>query len=290
MNDLFNDEIEDALAAVESPFTHIGDIKANMHTRPLKSGFRELEKFEILRAGEPDLVILGARPGNGKTAFLVQTLKYVAQHEGTAIMFSLEMSKEQLKRRILADESNTDIKKLQHLSDDRIGIVDKRLHDTTPFLVDDTKGLDINNLRARVLAYRKKHPIAIVGVDYLQIVRTSTGRSKREEILEVTEGLKQLANDVGCPVLAVAQMSREIEKRQQMSRGAKPVMSDLQECGGIENWADQIAFLDAAWRRDPARAGEVDFFVEKNRHGNTGRFVLLFEGAQTRFKDFEGGL
>lgn len=290
MSDIFNDDIDEKLAAAEAPFTHIADIKANMTTRPLKSGFKDLEKFEILRAGEPDLVILGARPGNGKTAFLVQALKHVAQHEGTAIMFSLEMSKEQLKRRVLADESNTDIKKLQHLSEDRIGAVDKRLLSTTPFFVDDTKGLDINNLRARVLAYRKTHKVAIVGVDYLQIVRTSTGRSKREEILEVTEGLKQLANDINCPILAVAQMSREIEKRQQMSKTAKPVMSDLQECGGIENWADQIGFLDAAWRRDPARANEVDFFVEKNRHGMTGKFTLLFDGAQTRFSDFQGGL
>jgi len=290
MSDLFDDEIDEKLAQAEAPFTHIGDIVANMHTRPLNSGFRELEKFEILRHAEPDLVILGARPGNGKTAFLVQTLKHIAQNEGTAIMFSLEMSKEQLKKRILADESNTDIKKLHNLSQDKIGIVDGRLKSGTPFLVDDTKGLDINNLRARVLAYRKRHPISIVGVDYLQIVRTSTGRSKREEILEVTEGLKQLANDIGCPVLAVAQMSREIEKRQQMSKAAKPVMSDLQECGGIENWADQIAFLDAAWRRDPARAREVDFYVEKNRHGNTGRFVLEFLGEQTKFKDFEPGL
>src|SRR5690606_14408746 len=111
------------------------------------------------------------------------------------------------------------------------------------------------------------------------------GSDKRTQIGSVAEGLKQLAKDLNCPVIALAQMSREIEKRQALSKSARPVMSDLQECGLVENWSDQILFLDGAGKRDPSRAGQVDAFIAKNRHGAIGEFVLAFDGSTTTFKD-----
>ena len=278
------DDFDARMAAFEVPAKRFGSVKLNLTARPLKCGLVALERYEYLRAAEPDLVVVGARPGNGKTSFLVQTMLHVARHEGPTMMFSLEMATSQLLKRAVAAESGVPIRHLRNAgakADAAQAAIDK-----APFFVDDTKGLDINTLRARVLDMHKRTPLAAVGVDYLQIVRTSGGRSKREEVAEAAEGLKKLAEDIQAPVVALAQMSRDIEKRQQLSKTARPTMSDLQECALIENWADMILFLDGAGKRDPSRAGQVDVYGAKHRHGEAADFVLFFQGETTRFSDF----
>lgn len=281
-----SDELEQELAAFEAPARRLGSIPLKTATRPLKTGFKDMERYGYCRFGEPDLVIVGARPGNGKTSFLVQLLLNIARNEGATMMFSLEMSGEQLIRRALASELGHDNTKLHLVSEERMQRARGKLSEA-PFFVDDSKGMDINLLRARAMDMNRRNKLAAVGVDYLQIVGTEEGWSKRDEVMEVAKGLKTLADDLACPVIALAQMSREIEKRQQLSKSARPVMSDLAECGGLEAWADQILFLDAAWRRDPARAGEVDVTGAKNRHGNAASFILKFDGPTTRFSDQE---
>lgn len=282
--------IESRLEAFEVPARRLGSIPVKMSTRPLRTGFRDMEKNGYVRFGEPDLVIVGARPGNGKTSFLVQLLLNIAKSEGPTMMFSLEMSGEQLIRRAIASETGQDNTRLHLLSQSRMESAQASINQL-PFFVDDTKGMEINLLRSRALDLKKRHGLVAVGVDYLQIVGTGEGWSKRDEVMQVAEGLKKLAEDLQAPVIALAQMSRNIEQRQQQSKTAKPMMSDLAECGGLESWADQILFLDGAWKRDPSRAGEVDVTVAKNRHGNTVDFILNFDGPTTRFSDFgnEGG-
>lgn len=283
-------DLDARLAAFEVPARRLGSIPVKMNTRPLKTGFAAMERYGYVRAGEPDLVIVGARPGNGKTSFLVQLLLNIAKTEGPTMMFSLEMSGEQLIRRAIASETGQDNTKLHLLTASRMASAQAAVN-SLPFFVDDTKGMEINLLRSRALDLKKRHGgLAAVGVDYLQIVGTAEGWSKRDEVMEVAKGLKKLSEDIGAPVIALAQMSREIERRQQQSKTAKPMMSDLAECGGLESWADQILFLDAAWRRDPSRAGQVDVTVSKNRHGNAADFILNFDGPTTRFSDFEEGL
>lgn len=283
------DEIEAKLLEAEVPARRFGSIPLDLKTRPLRSGFAAMEQYDYLRAGQPDLVVVGARPGNGKTSFLVQALLNIAKNEGPTMLFSIEMAGEQLMKRAMAAESGTPIKQLHMLSPARQEAARAAI-EAAPFFCDDTKGIDINTLRARAMDFNRRSKLAAVGVDYLQIVRTQAGRSRTEEVMQAVEGLKQLAHDIGAPVIALAQMSREIEKRQQLSKTARPVMSDLADCGGIERWADQILFLDGAGKYDPSRAGEVDVTAAKNRHGETRNFILRFDGATTRFSDMEEGI
>lgn len=281
-------ELQQRLDAFEIKARRFGSVSYRIEQRALRSGFKALMEDDYLRAGEPDFVVVGARPGTGKTAFLVQTLVNIARNEGPTMLFSLEMAAEQLRKRSMAAETGTPIRLLHLLSDAKKAAADEAMN-AIPFFVDDSRSLDINQLRAAAMDMHRRQPLVAVGVDYLQLVK-SAGRDKREQVGNVAEGLKQLALDIKAPVIALAQMSREIEKRQQLSKSARPTMSDIQESSLVENVADQILFLDGAGKRDPLRAGEVDCFAAKNRHGICRDFVLFFQGDTTKFSDFEGGL
>lgn len=281
-------ELQQRLDAFEIKARRFGSVSYRTEQRALRSGFSCLEQDDYLRAGEPDLVIVGARPGTGKTSFVVQALVNIARSEGPTLLFSLEMSSEQLRKRSMSAETGTPISQLHMLSQTKLEAANAAM-DAIPFFVDDTRSLDILQLRASALAVHRKHPLKAVGVDYLQLVK-SLGRDKREQVGNVAEGLKQLALDIRAPVIALAQMSRDIEKRQQTSKSARPTMSDIQESSLVENVADQILFLDGAGKRDPLRAGEIDVYAAKNRHGRCRDFILFFAGDTTKFSDFEGGL
>jgi replicative DNA helicase len=281
-----SDDLDALLDAFEVKARRFGSVKADLSVRSLESGIRGLDQYGILRSERPDLFVIGARPGNGKTSFLVQILRSIAKADGYTMMFSLEMDAGQLMMRALASETGVATDRLGALQEGRRAAAEAKINQEN-FYVDDTSGIDINTLRARVMDFKKRHKLVAVGVDYLQIVSAGEKRSKREEVGEVGAGLKQLAKDINCPVIALAQMSREIEKRQQLSKTARPVMSDLQECSLIENWADQIMFLDGAGKRDPSRQGQIDAYIAKNRHGATGDFILTFDGKTTKFSDYE---
>ena len=286
MSDTPFDELDARLDAFEMPGKKLGSVKVDLSVRPQRTGFKAFDRHMLIRADRPDLCVIGARPGNGKTSFLVQVLRNLTKSENkTALMFSLEMDASQLKQRSLASEAGVAIDRLPFVDPARLDAAESRLEAEMLF-VDDQSGLDVNTLRARAMAYNRKYGLTAVGVDYIQIVRAEGG-DRRTAIGNVAEGLKQLAKDLNAPVIALAQMSREIEKRQSLSKNARPVMSDLQDCGLLENWADQILFLDGAGKRDPSRAGQVDAYVAKNRHGPTGDFILAFDASLTRFTDFE---
>lgn len=274
------------LEAFELPAKRLGSVEVDLSVRPQRTGFSSFDRNYIIRHERPDLCVIGARPGNGKTSFLVQVLRNITKAgEGAALMFSLEMDAGQLKQRALASEMGVAIDRLRHATPESVKAAEGRLTQEDLF-VDDQSGVDINTLRARAMSYGKRHKLAAIGVDYIQIVG-GEGNDARSRIANVAQGLKQLAKDLNVPVVALAQMSREIEKRQSVSKTAKPVMSDLQDCGLVENWADQILFLDGAGKRDPSRAGQVDCYLVKNRHGPTDEFVLAFEASLTRFSDFQ---
>lgn len=278
-------DLDDLFDSFEVPAKRFGSVKADLAVKGLCTRLTAFDRFCLLREDKPDLLVIGARPGNGKTSFLVQLLREVAKSDGHTLMFSLEMASSQLKMRAMAAETGTPSDRLHMLSEAKYAAAEARL-DTENFYVDDTGGIDINTLRARAMDFKKRHPLKAIGVDYIQIVKAE-GQDKRAKVGAVAEGLKQLAKDLNCPVIALAQMSREIEKRQQLSKSARPSMSDLQECALLENWSDQILFLDGAGKRDPMRQGQIDCYIAKNRHGATGDFVLSFDGATTRFTDYE---
>jgi replicative DNA helicase len=195
---------DDELKSFEVPARRLGSIPVKMETRALKTGFKDMERYGYGRFNEPDLVIIGARPGNGKTSFLVQLLLNIAKSEGPTMMFSLEMSGEQLIRRAISSELGQDNNRLHLVQPERMAAASKRINES-PFFVDDTKGMDINLLRSRALDLQRHYgSLAAVGVDYLQIVSTSEGWSKRDEVMEVAEGLKKLAEDLKAPVFATS--------------------------------------------------------------------------------------
>lgn len=285
------------------------NISGNVSELPMKvprkkSAIRQQVKdvtnvgFTVQSLGEGDyygfeidgdhLFLLGDFTVTHNTSFLVQVLRQIARAgEGHTLMFSLEMDTAQLVLRGLTAEAGCPSDRLHMLSPAKIDAAQAVL-DADNFYVDDMSGIDINTLRARAGAFAKRHKIAAIGVDYVQIVRACERQGdKRQEVGEVAAALKQLAKDLSCPVVALAQMSRSIEQRQQQNKAARPSMSDLAECSLVENWADQILFLDGAGKRDPLRAGQIDCYIAKNRHGPAGEFVLAFDGETTRFTDFE---
>lgn len=281
------DEFDQKIYDFEVKAKRFGSVKPDLDLRLLSAGFKMFERHRILRANKPDLCVIGARPGTGKTSFLVQVLRNVAKSgAGDTMIFSLEMAHDQLVLRALAAEVGAPVHKLAFIPEQRVDAAMNRLNDE-PVFVDDTSGVGINVIRARALDYNKRKPLSVIGVDYLQIVGAD-GESKRDKIGEIAKGLKQLAKDLNIPVIALAQMNREYEKRLAQSKHATPMMSDLQECSLVENWADQIVFLSGAGRKDPSRDGQVDVHIAKNRHGPMGDFILAFDGETTRFSDFEG--
>lgn len=284
------DELDDALAAFESPAEHISGIEFDLDNSPLPCGFKDFEKNRYLRQGKSDLVVIAARPSHGKTALALQLAMNVARRVGPVVFFSLEMDKRQLKQRAVALESETNIGKLHTLSEARRQKLND-LFSTMPLYIDDTANLNVNILMSRAMAFKKSEPLSLVIVDYLQIVATDAGRSKAEEVAEVSAKLKQLAKDLSVPVLTLAQMNRAIEVRQGTEkRTTRPLMSDLADSAGIEKWADLVLFLHRPYLINKSRPDEVDVFAAKNRHGDTQDFTLGFKGELTKFSDFEGGL
>jgi replicative DNA helicase len=196
-------------------------------------------------------------------------------------MYSIEMAAKQISTRMICVEAGKPIRKLAERAN--LPAIKAAQHQFRKlnFSIDDTNAIDVNILVARTLDYHRRNPLALVLVDYIQIIKVAGGRSKAEEVNLVCEKLKGLANTINCPVLAVAQMNRQFDSRVTEDPSARPVMSDLADSAGIEKWADMIACLH---RPDPDR---VRVFVLKNRHGESQDFDLKFSGEQTKFYDHE---
>lgn len=271
-------------------FTRLADITPTLNEESLRCAFPTIERYGYLRRAQPDLVILAARPGHGKTALACQLAMEVSKHSHVAF-FSLEMSKEQLKTRQIAQDADRSIKSLKYIP--AAELANKvEYHSRLNFDIDDTNGLDVHELCQRALALNDENPIDLLVVDYLQIVASEGKRSKTEEIGYVTERLKTLAKRLGCPVLALAQMSRAIESRRADARAQGhdprmviPTMSDLADSSSLEKWADVILFLD----KDQDESNEVTVHVAKNRHGEAKEFTMKFSGSILKFYDAAPG-
>ena len=283
-----------------------------------------------------DLIVLAARPAMGKTALATNIAVHAATawrggrtedgewqtEDGAAVgFFSLEMSAEQLAARILSDQTEIPSYKMRRgqLSDDefqKLVIANQKLEDI-PLFIDDTPALGIAALRTRARRLKRQHGIGLVVVDYLQLVSPS-GRqrhdSRVQEISEITRGLKALAKDLDVPVLALSQLSRAVEQRDDN----RPQLADLRESGTIEQDADVVMFIyreEYYWsrahpkpkrRRDEpedgfntrmeqwhhdymseGRAGEAEIIVGKHRHGPTDTVTVYFSSQFTRFGNLE---
>lgn len=238
-----------------------------------------------------DLIILAARPAMGKTAFAMQLAMEAARAGHATGVFSLEMSRGQLTRRMLSSESRTDASRMRtgRLDVDdwrRISEAAERIYDL-PIVVGDTPGLTIMQLRAKARLMRSRFPsLGLIVVDYLQLMSGPGGtRETREQaIAGIARGLKVLAKELNIPVVALSQLSRAVESR----TDKRPIPSDLRESGAIEQDADVILFLyrDEYYDPNSADKGLAEVIVAKQRNGPTGTVKLAFLGQYTMFQNY----
>lgn len=256
----------------------------------LPSGFTDLDKVTN-GLHQSDLIIVAARPAMGKTTFalnLIEAALFKTEHNKPAIVFSMEMSAEQLMLRMVSAVGRIDqgdIKRGSLKDDDwpKLSNAVQKLKDQ-PLYIDDTPALNPTDLRSRVRRIAREHhnEIGIIMVDYLQLM-TIAGKSdsRTNEISEISRSLKSLAKEFNCPVVALSQLNRSLEQRP----NKRPVMSDLRESGAIEQDADIIMFIyrDEVYDEDSPFKGQSEIIIGKHRSGPTDTIRLAFIGRYTRF-------
>lgn len=260
----------------------------------LSTGFVGLDKITT-GLHEGNLIILAARPAMGKTALALNIAKYVAAKEGKpAVIFSLEMGAEELIERMLASEGMVPAYHLKtgNLSTDewkRLVHAQSNLYNA-PIFVNDMAGIRISEIRskARKLA-QEMGGLGIIIIDYLQLITGSKGENRQQIVSEISRELKILAKDLKVPVIALSQLSRSVEQRQDK----RPMLSDLRESGSIEQDADIVVFLyrEAYYQKEQANSQEAnnvtELILEKNRHGSLGTVKLYFHKEYTKFSSVE---
>jgi replicative DNA helicase len=240
-----------------------------------------------LQPGE--LIILAARPSMGKTSFALNLTERVASLKHSVAFFSLEMSSQQVIQNMLCCRAQIDGQAMRkgRITDQqykRLQEEAERLYETEIF-VDDTPGVTITQLRAKCRRLKQKHNIQMVVIDYLQLM-TAGGRveSRQQEISTISRGLKGLARELSVPVIALSQLNRDVENRDDH----RPRMSDLRESGAIEQDADVIILLhrDEYYKPSEANAGLAQIIIAKQRNGPTGEVTLRFFREYMRFENY----
>lgn len=270
----------------------IQHIEALYHRRELVTGLPTgFPKLDELTAGlqRSDFAIIAGRPSMGKTALALNVAQHVAVKERRpALIFSLEMSKEQLVQRLLCSEARVDSHRVRtgHLQSsdwDRIVQAAGRLADA-PLYIDDTANLSVLEARAKARRIRAEHGLELVVVDYLQLMQgRSRAENRQQEISEISRSLKALAKELEVPVVALSQLSRAVEVR---GESATPRLSDLRESGALEQDADVIMFLHrpGVYRDDPVEENLTELRIGKQRNGPLGTVQLVFKAEYTRFE------
>ena len=258
----------------------------------MESGFIDLDE-KISGLNDSDLIIVAARPAMGKSAFVLNIASYVAMHDKVPVMiFNLEMSKEQLVKRMLSSESEIDSMKINNANleqDDWIKMADasNRLADV-PIYIDDTPVLTPSEIRAKCRKAKLEKNIGLIIIDYLQLMESQTANgSRQQEISEISRGLKILAKELNVPVIALSQLSRATEAR----ADHRPMLSDLRESGSIEQDADIVMFLhrEDYYDKETEKKNVAEVIVAKNRHGETGTVELAWLGKYTKFANLYKG-
>ena len=254
----------------------------------LPTGFKQLdEKTSGLQPS--DLIIVAARPGMGKTAFALNIAQQSAVKAGASVLiFSLEMSQEQLGQRLIAMQARVESEKLKKgtldLKDwDRINFALNELNNTK-IVIDDTPGISIMEMRNKCRRLKAEQGLDLIVVDYLQLM-TFDGRadSRQQEISALSRHLKLLAREMNCPVIVLSQLSRAPELRQDK----RPMLSDLRESGSIEQDADIVMFLyrDDYYNENTEKPGVCEINIAKHRSGPTDRIDLTWVARYTKFSD-----
>ena len=256
------------------------------------SGFASIDKL-LFGFHKSDLIILAARPSVGKTTLALDIARH-ASKAGTAVgVFSLEMSEQQLSERMLAGESLIGAWKLKTASVSSDGdkeSVAKSIEvlSALPIFIDDNSSSTVSNIKSSARRMKKQENVGLIIIDYLQLITpTNSKASTNEQITEISRSLKILAKELNIPIIALSQLSREVEKR-----GGTPRLSDLRDSGSIEQDADIVMFIHREDRVHGSgsakeKTGVADILVEKHRNGAVGRVQLMFDEENTTFTEAE---
>ena len=254
----------------------------------IPTGFIDLD-YKLSGFQPSDFILIAARPSMGKTAFVLNVVDYVSVRKNLPCMvFSLEMSKEQLVNRMLSMESNVDSQKLRTgtLTDsdwdavvEGIGIIGN-----SKLIIDDTPGISISELRSKCRKMKLEYGLSIVIIDYLQLMsgsRKGGNDNRQQEISDISRSLKALARELHAPVIALSQLSRACETR----TDHRPMLSDLRESGAIEQDADVVMFLyrDDYYNKDTEHPNEAEVIIAKQRNGPIGTVNLIWKPEYTKF-------
>ncbi len=272
--------VSDSLDMISEAYLNKGQVTG------VATGFVDLDqKTAGLQAS--DLILIAARPSMGKTAFAINVAQFAAVKERKSVaIFSLEMSKEQLARRMLCTQGLVDAQKVRigDLTEEEwLNLIDaSTIIGQAPIFIDDTAGLSVNEIRAKCRKLKLEKGLDLVVIDYLQLMSgNSKKESRQQEISEISRGLKGLAREMECPVIVLSQLSRACETR----TDHRPILSDLRESGAIEQDADIVMFLyrDEYYNPDSEAKNQAELIIAKQRNGQTGTVHLAWLGAYTKF-------
>jgi len=275
--------IRDALVNV---YQHLNDIKNDpLGAMGVPTGFSGLDRV-LVGLGKSDLVLVGARPGMGKTSFALNIATNVAkQTKKTVCIFSLEMSTEQLVTRVLSSEAMVDSYKLRsgELPEEdwtKLAHAASELAETD-ILIDDTSGITVTGMKSKL---RRVKNLGLVIIDYLQLMQSEKRIDNRvQEVADISRNMKLLAKELMVPVICCAQLSRGPESR----TDKRPMLSDLRDSGAIEQDADVVLFLYRNEYYDESAEKSAEVIVAKNRHGSSGNVKMGFLGQYTKFTTLE---
>lgn len=250
-----------------------------------------LEKLDDITSGlqNSDLIVLASRPSMGKTSLACSVARFlVVEKKVPALIFSLEMSCDQLVQRMICSEARVNLRNLRggFLRESewaQLTLAAGKLSEA-PFYIDDTPGLSVLEIRARARRLVAREKIKIIFVDYLQLIRgRGKAENRQQEITEISSGLKNLAKELNIPVVSLSQLSRAVESREDH----QPRLSDLRESGSIEQDADVVLLLvrEEQYNPTPENEGKASLIVAKQRNGPTGEFDLAFIKEYTRFEN-----
>jgi replicative DNA helicase len=312
-----DDIVEDVVESAEKRIFSLAEKKLNSNARSLGSlipqtidaldrlyknknvlsgvstGFKDFN--DITNGFQPsDLIIIAGRPGMGKTAFALNVALNAAYSDDSksVAFFTLEMSSQQLVQRLLSSTAQIESAKIRSghftMSDwQKLSSVGGELSKIN-FFLDDTPAINPLELRAKCRRLKREHGLDIVFVDYLQLMSSSRGDNREQQISDISRSLKALAKELDIPVVALSQLNRGVEQRQDK----RPLISDLRESGAIEQDADLIIFLyrDEVYTKDKCLTpGVAEVILSKHRHGATGDVKLAFVKEYMQFRDLAKG-
>ena len=264
--------------------------KASGKITGIPSGFIDLD-YRMSGLQPSDLILIAARPSMGKTAFVLNIAQHIAvKKKITAAIFSLEMSKVQLVNRMLALESLVEAQYIRNgdLTENDwtklIEAADSVAHSN--LIIDDTPSISVGELRSKCRKFKLEHNLGIIIIDYLQLMTGSkSSESRQQEVSDISRNLKAIARELNVPVIALSQLSRSVESREDK----RPMLSDLRESGAIEQDADVVMFIyrDDYYNRDSELKGIAEILVAKQRNGPTGTVKLKWLPEYTKFANLE---